>query len=134
MFESDNYKTDTRNYKVGMYLRLSKEDENTEQSESIINQKEYITRYILDRGWDLYEEYVDDGYTGTNFDRPAFQRMLEDIENEKINMVIVKDSSRLGRDYIGTGHYIEKYFPLKNVRFIAINDNIDTFNENNGNN
>ena len=134
MFESDNYKTDTRNYKVGMYLRLSKEDENTEQSESIINQKEYITRYILDRGWDLYEEYVDDGYTGTNFDRPAFQRMLEDIENEKINMVIVKDSSRLGRDYIGTGHYIEKYFPSKNVRFIAINDNIDTFNENNGNN
>lgn len=134
MFISDNYKIDTKNYKVGMYLRLSKEDENTGQSESIVNQRDYITKFVLDRGWDLYKEYVDDGYTGTNFNRPAFQEMLEDIENGKINLVIVKDTSRLGRDYIGTGHYIEKYFPLKNVRFIAINDNIDTFNENNGNN
>ncbi len=138
MLASDNYKNtyniDTKNYKVGMYLRLSKEDENTEQSESIKNQREFITRYILDNGWDLFDEYIDDGFSGTNFDRPDFQRMITDIEKGFINLVIVKDYSRFGRNYVRTGMYLEEFFPLHNIRFIAINDGIDTFKKNNCNN
>ena len=131
---NDTYNIDTKNYKVGMYLRLSKEDENTDQSESIINQREYLTKYILDKGWDLYDEYVDDGYTGTNFERPDFQRMIGDIESGHVNLVIVKDYSRFGRNYARAGIYIDEFFPRYNVRFIAINDNIDTFKKNNSNN
>ena len=74
------------------------------------------------------------GYTGTNFDRPNFKRMINDIEQDKINMVVTKDLSRLGRDYIGTGEYIEKWFPEKNIRYVSVNDGIDTFENNNGNN
>lgn len=82
-----NNEIDTRNYKVGMYLRLSKADDKEEKaddpSQSIVNQRELISRYILENGWDLYDEYIDDGYSGTNFDRPDFQRMMEDIEKRK---------------------------------------------------
>ena len=120
-------------YNVGMYLRLSKEDENDKQSESIINQREIITKYILDNNWNLYDEYIDDGYTGTNFDRPDFKRMIEDIEKGKINVVIVKDYSRLGRNYVRTGMLLDEFFPIHNVRFIAINDGIDTFKINSNN-
>lgn len=74
------------------------------------------------------------GYTGTNFNRPEFTRMINDIEQDKINMVVTKDLSRLGRDYIGTGEYIENWFPEKNIRYISVNDGIDTFLDNNGNN
>ena len=117
-------------YRVAIYIRLSREDlkktgSNTE-SESIINQRSLLYRYIEENGYNLVDEYVDDGYSGTNFDRPEFQRMLKDIENGKINMVITKDMSRLGRDYIGTGEYMEKYFPTHNVRYIAVTDDIDT--------
>ena len=80
------------------------------------------------------QEYVDDGVSGTSFDRPGFNKMIEDIENAKINMVITKDLSRLGRDYIETGRYVEKIFPSKNIRYIAVNDNVDTFDKNNSNN
>ena len=135
MYASGNYKNtyeiDTKNYKVGMYLRISKEDENTEQSESIVNQREFITSVIFENGWDLYDEYVDDGYTGTNFDRPDFQRMMTDIQNGNINLVIVKDYSRLGRNYSKTGILLDEIFPKYNVRFIAINDGIDTYKKNN---
>ena len=122
-----------KTYDVGIYLRLSREDENTVQSESITNQKEYLTRYVLEQEWNLVDIYVDDGYTGTNFDRPDFKRMVKDIENKRINLVITKDLSRLGRDYIDTGYYIERFFPKFDVRYIALNDGIDTFESNNNN-
>lgn len=118
---------DNIKFNVGLYIRLSKEDaDNENESESITNQRDFLKEYIANNGFNLIEEYIDDGYSGTNFDRPAFIRMIKDIENGKINCVITKDMSRLGRDYIGIGNYIEKYFPEHQTRYIAINDNIDT--------
>lgn len=119
-------------YNVGIYIRLSQEDEDKahkreSESESVLNQRSLIMNYLRDNGFVLTDEYVDDGYSGTNFDRPAFKRLLEDIEKGKINCVITKDLSRLGRDYIKCGYYIEQYFPLKKVRYISILDNVDTF-------
>ena len=115
-------------YNVGLYIRLSREDDDkTEMSESITNQKSLLLQYVNENNLRVYDIYIDDGYSGTNFDRPDFNRLLKDIELGKINMVITKDMSRLGRDYIGTGNLIEKYFPEHNVRYIAVTDNIDTF-------
>ena len=103
-------------------------------SESIINQKEFLTKYVAQQpNWLLIDIYIDDGFTGTNFNRPSFIRLKGDIEQGKIDMVITKDLSRLGRDYIDTGYYLEKYFPAKNVRYIAVNDGIDTFSKNSNN-
>ncbi len=113
-------------FNVGLYLRLSREDENTIESESISHQRLLLEDYVKVNRFNLVDEYVDDGYTGTNFTRPDFNRLIRDIEAGKINCVITKDMSRLGRDYISTGWYLEKYFPEHNVRFISINDNIDT--------
>ena len=111
-------------WKVAVYVRLSREDEKDEkykgQSESIENQINFLKKVVQNNGWTLVDIYKDDGYTGTNFERPAFKRMIEDIENGKINLVITKDLSRLGRDYIETGSYVEKYFPSKNIRYIAM--------------
>ena len=120
-------------YKVAIYLRLSKEDELAGQSESIQNQKDFIVKYCMEQGWEIVEIYIDDGYSGLNYNRPAFKRMIEDIEKKKINLVITKDLSRLGRDYIDTGYYLERYFPTQRVRYIALNDGIDTTADN-GNN
>ncbi len=86
-----------------------------------------MQRYIKENDLELIKEYVDDGISGTTFDRPGFNTMLQDIENGTINMVITKDLSRLGRDYIKTGHYIENYFPKNNIRYVAITDGIDTY-------
>ena len=116
-------------YKVGIYIRLSKEDEEKEkysESESIQNQRVLLMQYIKENKLNFVSEYVDDGVSGTSFDRPGFNKMIEDIENGKINMVITKDLSRLGRDYVQTGLYTETYFPEHNVRYSAILDNIDT--------
>ena len=125
-------------YKVALYIRLSKEDvdKGYDESESITNQKALLTEYLKNLGWEyeLYDIYIDPGYTGTNFNRPDFQRMINDIKQGKVNMVITKDLSRLGRDYIETGEYIEKWFPENNVRYISVTDGIDTFSTNNGNN
>lgn len=125
-------------WKVDIYARLSREDIKEEKyknvSESIENQIKYLKSIVNEQGWILNNIYYDDGYTGTNFDRPGFQKILQDIENGKINLVITKDLSRLGRDYIGVGMYVEKYFPEKMVRYIAVNDNIDTFDQYNSNN
>lgn len=118
-------------YIVGIYSRLSRDDDNYSESESIINQKRMLTKYVEEQGWDLYDYYIDDGISGTTFNRPDFIRMIEDINNKKINLVITKDLSRLGRDYILTGHYIEVFFPEKNVRYIALNDGIDTYKNDN---
>ena len=115
-------------YNVGLYIRLSREDDDKAyESESITNQKSLLLQYVKENNLRVYDIYIDDGYSGTNFDRPNFNRLLRDIELGKINMVITKDMSRLGRDYIGTGNLIEKYFPEHNVRYIAVTDNIDTF-------
>ena len=125
-------------YKVAIYIRLSKEDVDRgyDESESIKNQRTLLTKYVENLGWNykLIDIYIDQGFTGTNFNRPDFQRMIKDIEFGKINMVITKDLSRLGRDYIETGEYIEKWFPEKNVRYVSVTDGIDTFANNNGNN
>lgn len=125
-------------YRVAIYIRLSKEDENKgfNDSESVSNQKILLTRFVQQLGWEyeLADIYVDDGYTGTNFNRPNFQRMIRDIELGKINAVVVKDLSRLGRNYIESGKYMENWFPEHNVRFFSVNDAIDSFDKNNTNN
>lgn len=113
-------------YNAGLYLRLSRDDELQGDSSSIITQRQMLKKYADEHCINVYDEYVDDGWSGTNFDRPNFQRMIHDIENGKINCVIVKDLSRLGRNYILTGQYTELYFPSHNVRFIAINDSVDS--------
>ena len=102
----------TNFFNVGIYLRLSRDDEGSTISESIINQRDFLIKYVKNQpNWVLTDIYQDDGYTGTNFNRPDFIRLKQDIEAGKINLVITKDLSRLGRDYIDTGYYIEKYFP-----------------------
>ena len=121
-------------FKAAIYVRLSREDEKDGQSESIENQIKYLKPIVKQNGWALVDIYKDDGFTGTNFERPGFKQMLEDIEKGLVNLVITKDLSRLGRDYIETGNYIEKIFPSKNIRYIAVNDNIDTFDNKNSNN
>ena len=118
------------NSKVAIYIRLSKEDQKSEyvyESESISNQRSFLLKYLKENNYYDIEEYVDDGYSGTTFNRPAFKRLLLDIENGKINMVVTKDLSRLGRDYIKSGYYLEEYFPLHNVRYISLLDGIDTY-------
>jgi DNA invertase Pin-like site-specific DNA recombinase len=114
-------------YKVGMYLRLSRDDERVGESLSIENQRTILTKYIEEQhGWTLYDEYVDDGISGTTFERPGVQRLLDDAKNGKINLIICKDLSRFGRNYIQVGQYTDYIFPMYNIRFIALNDNIDT--------
>lgn len=114
-------------YNVGIYARLSRDDGDKIDSDSIVNQLRMLQDFC-ERFDDMViaDQYVDDGYTGTNFNRPDFQRLLTDIEAGRINCVVVKDLSRFGRDYIDTGEYLERYFPARNVRFVAINDNIDS--------
>ena len=117
-------------FNVGIYIRLSQEDKDKKyesDSESVINQKELLRNYVKNNKFNLVKEYVDDGYSGTDFERPGFQSMLEDINNKKINCVIVKDLSRLGRDHVITGYYIETFFPENNIRFISILESYDSF-------
>lgn len=116
-----------KTFKVGIYIRLSREDGDKLESDSISNQRDILQRYIKENQLIFVDEYKDDGISGTTFDRPDFNRMIQDIENKKINMIITKDLSRLGRDYIKTGYYIENYFPEKNVRYVSILDGVDTF-------
>lgn len=121
---SENYK-----YKAGIYIRLSQEDRDKKyesDSESVINQRNILMDHIKNNDFMFIEEYVDDGYSGTNFDRPAFKNMINDINNKKINLVIVKDLSRLGRDHVNTGYFIERFFPENGVRFISLMENYDS--------
>ena len=118
----------SNDYRIAIYLRLSRDDGN-EESQSIQSQREILTAYVQRQGWKIFDEYSDDGYSGTDFNRPGFQRMLNDIESGKINMVITKDLSRLGRNYIQVGYYTEEYFPVKGVRYIAVNDSYDSIDE-----
>ena len=113
-------------YHAALYIRLSKEDESEGPSQSVQNQESLLREFVQQHRLSVYDTYVDDGWSGTNFDRPDFQRMIADIEAKKVNMVITKDLSRLGRDYIMTGHYMERYFPEHRVRYISLLDGIDT--------
>ena len=120
------------NYDVGIYCRLSRDDNNGNlESMSIGNQKQILADYVKEKGWSLRDIYIDDGYSGTTFDRPDFKRMIRDVECGKIDCIITKDLSRLGRNYVKTGYYTEEYFAEKNVRYIAVNDSIDTMHSNN---
>ena len=116
----------SRSYRVGIYTRLSKDDGTDGESISIDTQKHLLTKYVQEQNWQIAEIYVDDGYSGTNFERPDFKRMLRDIEDNKIDCVITKDLSRLGRNYLQCGYYLEIYFPEHNVRYIALSDGVDT--------
>lgn len=113
-------------YRAGLYLRLSKDDEHDGESVSIGTQRSILLDYCENNQYLVHKIYVDDGYSGMNFARPGFQELLEDVENGIINMVITKDLSRLGRDYIMTGYYSEIFFPAKGVRYIAISDDFDS--------
>ena len=140
-----------KQFLAAMYLRLSRDDKSTDggfdvgdvtdrggkagntgllksESNSIGNQRELIRAFIHEQqDIELYDIYVDDGFSGSNFDRPEFKRMISDIEAGKVNCVIVKDLSRFGRDYIESGRYIQKIFPALSVRFIALTDHYDSF-------
>ncbi|MBR5088729.1 MAG: recombinase family protein [Ruminiclostridium sp.] len=111
---------------TALYCRLSQDDMLAGESNSITHQKEILLKYANDNGFPNPQFYVDDGWSGTNFNRPDFQRMIADMEKGKIGIVITKDLSRLGREYLKTGEYIEIIFPDYDVRYIAINDNVDT--------
>lgn len=125
----------TAKYKVAGYLRLSKEDGDKEESDSIVSQKSIIENRLKELGndFELVDYYIDDGYTGLNTNRPSFQRMLKDIENGRINTIITKDLSRLSRNSFEANYYIELYFLERNIRYISILDNVDTFLKNSNN-
>lgn len=111
---------------TALYCRLSQDDGREGESNSIVNQKEYLFKYAKEHGFPNPTYYVDDGYTGTNFNRPSFKKMSEDIDKGLVTTVIVKDLSRFGRNYIEVGSYSEIIYPEAGVRFIAIMDNVDT--------
>ncbi len=124
--------TETKIWSVAVYIRLSQEDsdngEERKESNSITGQKTLLNEFIKEHNdLEVFDTYIDDGYTGTDFNRPGFQRLLEDMKSGNINCVLVKDLSRLGRNYIEVGNYIEQVFPLFNIRFIAVNDSVDSF-------
>ena len=113
-------------YIAGIYCRLSKDDDRPGESMSIETQRAMLTEYCAKNNLEIYDVYVDDGFTGTNFERKAFQRLLNDIDAGTVNMVLTKDLSRLGRDYIQMGYYTEIYFPSKGIRYVALNDGYDS--------
>ncbi len=116
-------------YNVGIYCRLSNDDEGDGESVSIANQKLLLQQYVRDRGWNEIDTYIDDGYSGTNFNRPGVQRLIADAKAKRINVILVKDLSRFGRNYIEFGQYTDYLFPSIGCRFIALNNGIDTGNK-----
>ena len=125
------YKADDIVYMAALYCRLSKDDEQIGESVSIETQKLILEDYCEQNGIQIYDIYVDDGFSGLNFQRPEFMRLLDDIKKGRVNLVITKDLSRLGRDYIQTGYYTEIFFSKYRVRYIAVNDGIDTEKDDN---
>ena len=121
-----------QNTKAGLYYRLSKDDERAGESLSIENQKRILEKFATENGFEIVDEYIDDGATGTNFNRPGVQRLLNDAKAGRINVIIVKDLSRFGRNYIEVGQYTDYIFPMIGVRFIALGDNVDSAKETNG--
>ncbi len=121
-----------KNYIVGIYARLSRDDGQESESVSIENQRLILQKYVDEQGWQLHDVYVDDGISGTTFERPGVQRLLDDAKNGIINTIIVKDLSRFGRNYIQVGQYLDYVFPAFGIRFIALQDNVDTANRESG--
>lgn len=121
-----------KHYIAGLYYRLSQEDERQGESASIDNQRTILRKYAEERGFEIHDEYVDDGVSGTTFQRPGVQRLLDDAKTGIINTIIVKDLSRFGRNYIEVGQYVDYVFPTFGIRFIAIQDNVDTENRDSG--
>ena len=121
-----------KHYIAGLYYRLSQEDERQGESVSIDNQRTILRKYAEERGFEVYGEYIDDGVSGTTFQRPEVQRLLDDAKTGVINTIIVKDLSRFGRNYIEVGQYVDYVFPTFGIRFIAIQDNVDTENRDSG--
>lgn len=119
-----------RQNSVGLYYRLSKDDDRDGESLSIENQRNILRKYVTEKGWNIYDEYIDDGISGTTFEREGVQRLLEDAKNGTIDTIVVKDLSRFGRNYIEVGTYIDYIFPTYGIRFIALTDNVDTANGN----
>ncbi len=118
--------------KAALYLRLSRDDNNGNlESMSISNQRDYLVNYATERGWKIFDIYIDDGWSGTTFERPNFKRMITDMKTGYINCILTKDLSRLGRNYVETGQYTDFIFPQYGVRYIAVNDNVDTANDDN---
>ncbi len=117
---------------AGLYMRLSQEDERQGESLSIENQRHILRKYAEDHNFEINGEYIDDGVSGTTFDRPEVQRLLDDAKTGVINTIIVKDLSRFGRNYIEVGQYLDYVFPAFGIRFIAIQDNVDTANRDSG--
>ena len=111
---------------TALYPRLSHEDELQGESNSISNQRDLLEKYARDKGFENTLFLADDGYSGTNFERPSWKKIVEMIEAGEVSTLIVKDASRLGREYLQVGYYMEIYFPQKNVRFIAVNDGVDS--------
>lgn len=125
--ENEQLRQNSKIWIAALYIRLSKEDGDKPESNSVVSQKEILKEYLkLHPDIDLYDFYVDDGWSGTNFERPAFKRMIEDIRSGRVNCVIVKDLSRFGRNYTDAGYYLENVFVRHKVRFIAINNSHDT--------
>ena len=114
---------------TALYCRVSRDDGTEKESNSITNQKRMLSKYAKTNGFKNIKVYEDDGFTGTNFNRPDMQRLLDDVEMGYVSTIIVKDMSRFGREYLQVGYYTEHYFPEKNVRFIAVNDGVDSANE-----
>ena len=114
---------------TALYCRLSRDDESQGDSNSIVNQKAYLSRYAKEHSFRNTEFFVDDGYTGANFQRPDWQRMMALVEGGKIGTIITKDMSRIGRNYLEVGMYTEITFPQNNVRFIAVNSGVDSANQ-----
>ena len=113
---------------TALYERLSRDDDQQGDSNSIVNQKSYLTSYAADHGFAQCRHYTDDGFSGGNFERPGWKQLIADIDAGLVGVVIAKDLSRVGRDYIQTGFYTEVYFRRKGVRFIAIGNGVDTVN------
>lgn len=134
--KNETFKRFKKVWHIGKYIRLSKEDgDDKDESNSVVSQDKILDDLIMDLAQNsedefvVYDTYIDDGFSGTDFNRPSFQRLLRDMKDNRINMIITKDLSRLGRNYIEVGNYIEQIFPLFNIRFIAINDNVDSFRD-----
>jgi site-specific DNA recombinase len=127
--------TQEKVFKTGLYVRLSIEDvRDRKDSDSIENQTYLLKQFVEERPFlQIYSIYTDNGEKGTNFDRPEFNRLMDDVKAGRVNCIVVKDLSRFGRDYLETGNYLEKIFPFLGVRFISINDNYDSFNPENSN-
>ena len=113
-------------YNTALYMRLSRDDENYGDSVSIETQRTILQQYAKEQGLHVVGEYVDDGWSGTNFERPDFQRMMDDVDAGKVNCIVTKDLSRFGREHVMMDYYLEFLFPEKRVRYIAVAENEDT--------